>query len=110
MAKYKLGSEESRSVAVKTVNNTSFDQDDVMREIELISKCSHKNIVEYIGHYKDPYGMHIVTEYMAGGDLHEYLINENNVKKNIVVLKFFRNQLLVMLFYIFFKFAKPWSI
>lgn len=76
-----MGSEESRSVAVKTVNNTSFDQDDVMREIELISKCFHKNIVEYIGHYKDLYGMHIVTEYMAGGDLHEYLINENNVKK-----------------------------
>lgn len=83
MAKYKVDSQESRSVAVKTIHNTNFDYDDVMREIELISKCSHKNIVEYIGYYRDPYGMHIVTEYMAGGDLHEYLINENNVSKKI---------------------------
>lgn len=79
LAKYKLNSQDSREVAVKTVNNRSFDHNDVMREIDLIGKCFHKNIVEYIGHYRDTYGMHIVTEYMAGGDLHNYLIDENNV-------------------------------
>ena len=50
-----------------------------MREIELISGCKHPNIVEYVGHFQNLRGIHIVTEYMAGGDLHEFLINGDNV-------------------------------
>uniref|UniRef100_A0A915DN09 receptor protein-tyrosine kinase n=1 Tax=Ditylenchus dipsaci TaxID=166011 RepID=A0A915DN09_9BILA len=78
LAEYEFNTMVSKRVAVKAINNSSFEYQDIMREIELISKCSHKNIVEYIGHYRDLYGIHIVTEYMAGGDLHEFLINENN--------------------------------
>ncbi|KAI1724595.1 protein tyrosine kinase domain-containing protein [Ditylenchus destructor] len=48
-----------------------------MREIDLISRCSHKNIVEFVGYYTD-IGVHIVTEYMAGGDLHNYLQDPRN--------------------------------
>lgn len=67
-----------RKVAVKTVYNNNFNEEDVMREINLISRCRHVNIVEYVGHFKDIHGIHIVTEYMAGGDLHNFLIDESN--------------------------------
>lgn len=69
----------SREVAVKTINNSNSKIEDIMREIELISKCNHKNIIEYIGHYCNFGQMNIVTEYMAGGDLHQALIDEKFV-------------------------------
>jgi len=55
------GEEEERYVAVKTVTNSDFNSEDVLREIELISRCRHENIVEYVGQYTTGFGVHIVT-------------------------------------------------
>ncbi len=78
------GSDEEQYVAVKTVTNSDFDSEDIMREIRLIAKCTHSNIVEYVGHYRTGFGIHIVTEFMAGGDLHKFLLDENNVREGAV--------------------------
>jgi serine/threonine protein kinase len=80
LATYFNGIQE-KNVAVKTVYNKHFNNDDVLREIVLISTCKHRNIVEYVGYYPDLGGIiHIVTEYMGGGDLHRFLMDEINVR------------------------------
>ncbi|KAH7706813.1 TK/Met protein kinase [Aphelenchoides avenae] len=76
---YQNGSHEE-TVAVKKIMNGHFEREDVMREIGLMAGCSHKNIVRFIGHYceRGDETIHIVTEFMEGGDLHKYLQNDEN--------------------------------
>lgn len=68
-------------VAVKNIHSVCFDIDDALREIRLISDCNHPNIVAFIGYFKDPKfdSLHLVTEYMPGGNLHDYLRDPSNV-------------------------------
>ena len=80
-------------VAVKALKeNASFKtQQDFKREIDLISDLKHENIVCILGVVlnKEPYCM--LFEYMANGDLHEYLIaNSPNEGKTLTQLEFLK--------------------
>uniref|UniRef100_A0A914DBF3 receptor protein-tyrosine kinase n=1 Tax=Acrobeloides nanus TaxID=290746 RepID=A0A914DBF3_9BILA len=72
---YRPTSRSEIQVAVKNIHNINFDIDDALREMELISNCEHPNIVSFIGYFKDANfdSLHLVTEYMPGGNLHTYL-------------------------------------
>lgn len=67
-------------VAVKEI----FDGD--FREVKLISRCNHPNIVSYYGYFRQQGKICLVMEYLAGGDLHKYLINMKNVSHKIVLV------------------------
>lgn len=68
-------------VAVKIIKN-STSMAEIQQEVALISKCQHPNIVQYIDHFiSDLCLIHIVIEYMGGGDLHRFLINWKNVSE-----------------------------
>lgn len=66
----------TRCVAVKSVFGAEYS---VMREVGFLSECKHANVIELIGFYVDSVGTHIVTEFMPGGDLSNYLTNEQSV-------------------------------
>jgi serine/threonine protein kinase len=67
-------------VAVKIIKNAS-SLAEIQQEVEMISKCQHPNVVQYVGHFMSEMSLiHIVIEYMGGGDLHRFLINAKNVK------------------------------
>lgn len=78
---YRPSGKNEIQVAVKSIQNIYFDTDDALREIKLISDCQHQNIVSFIGYFKDPKfeSLHLVTEYMPGGNLHNYLRDPLNV-------------------------------
>jgi serine/threonine protein kinase len=68
-------------VAVKCIENAiAFNDEDFKREIRLTSKCDHKNVVKFIGWFKKEGKLHLVTEYIDGGNLREYLMSPLNVR------------------------------
>ncbi|XP_032595238.1 tyrosine-protein kinase transmembrane receptor Ror isoform X1 [Drosophila grimshawi] len=79
------------NVAIKALkeNASVKTQQDFRREIELISDLKHQNIVCILGVIlnKEPFCM--LFEYMANGDLHEFLISNSPVeKKSLLQLEF----------------------
>uniref|UniRef100_A0A914QRE3 Protein kinase domain-containing protein n=1 Tax=Panagrolaimus davidi TaxID=227884 RepID=A0A914QRE3_9BILA len=77
-------------VAVKILK-PNCRKGDTLEEIKLLSSCKHENIVTFVGWMEPPEvvkfndametsdeQMGIITEYMGGGDLHTYLINNEN--------------------------------
>uniref|UniRef100_A0A914PFD3 Protein kinase domain-containing protein n=1 Tax=Panagrolaimus davidi TaxID=227884 RepID=A0A914PFD3_9BILA len=64
-------------VAVKTVKlHISFSS--IQKEIEIMEECDHPNIVKFVGWLQEGSYTHIVTEFMHGGNLHNYLLNDKN--------------------------------
>ncbi|ALC39199.1 Ror, partial [Drosophila busckii] len=81
------------NVAIKALkeNASVKTQQDFKREIELISDLKHQNIVCILGVIlnKEPYCM--LFEYMANGDLHEFLISNSPIeKKSLLQLEFLK--------------------
>ncbi|XP_034669609.1 LOW QUALITY PROTEIN: tyrosine-protein kinase transmembrane receptor Ror [Drosophila subobscura] len=79
------------TVAIKALkeNASLKTQQDFKREIELISDLKHQNIVCILGVVlnKEPYCM--LFEYMANGDVHEFLIsNSPSEGKSLTQLEF----------------------
>lgn len=74
------------NVAIKALkeNASIKTQQDFRREIELISDLKHQNIVCILGVIlnKEPYCM--LFEYMANGDLHEFLISNSPMEKKLL--------------------------
>ena len=72
-------------VAVKVLKRGHYRFDDLVREIKLIDACDHPNIVRLIGYihssgtYTSNDDIVMAMEFMNGGDLHNYLINDRLV-------------------------------
>lgn len=65
LAKEKIS---DRLVAIKQLKNTDKkEQEDIIREIQFISKFSHKNIVSYYHHFFHDEKLHLVMEYCSAG-------------------------------------------
>eukprot|EP00760_Papus_ankaliazontas_P035087 PhM_4_TR7613/c0_g1_i1/m.33271/K08857/NEK1_4_5; NIMA (never in mitosis gene a)-related kinase 1/4/5 len=57
------------SKAIDTASMTPKELRDVQREIEILAKVNHPNIVRYREHFQDGSLMFIIMEYADGGDL-----------------------------------------
>lgn len=71
-------------VVAKVINNI-VDEDDkklIKRELDMLIKIKHPNIVQFLGYVGNPFI--IVTEYISNGDLLKYITNNKfNLKKKI---------------------------
>uniref|UniRef100_A0AC34RIS6 Protein kinase domain-containing protein n=1 Tax=Panagrolaimus sp. JU765 TaxID=591449 RepID=A0AC34RIS6_9BILA len=65
-----------QEVAVKELYDLG-NFSEAMKEINMMKICQHPNIVTFIGWIQDVRLM-IVTEYMSGGSVHDFLRNENS--------------------------------
>lgn len=79
-AKVYEGKYKNQNVAVKIVNKGETPEEIARREarfareVAMLSKVQHKNLVKFIGACKEPF-MVIVTEILLGGTLRKYLLN-----------------------------------
>lgn len=79
-AKVYEGKYKNQSVAIKIVNKGETAEDiskreaRFAREVAMLSRVQHKNLVKFIGACKEPV-MVIVTEILLGGTLRKYLLN-----------------------------------
>ena len=75
-------------VAIKVIKKDTTKQNDmelVRTEIDIMKLCHHPNIVRLLDHFENAEYIFIVMEYIAGGDLTEYMKkNKYNFKEERV--------------------------
>jgi tRNA A-37 threonylcarbamoyl transferase component Bud32 len=79
-------------VAVKTIR-PSLSKDrmvvkDFRHEVELLVKIRHPNIVQFLGAVTQQPPLMLITEYLAGGDLHELLRKKYSVLSAPLIVKY----------------------
>ena len=56
------------------------ERDDLIREVEIMYKIHHPNIVKLFGHFEDNIYCYLVMEYIEGGELFSYIPEEGKPK------------------------------
>ncbi|XP_056177144.1 serine/threonine-protein kinase STY46-like [Syzygium oleosum] len=80
----------SQDVAIKLLRTEHLNktmQQEFAQEVYIMRKIRHKNIVQFIGACTRPPRLCIVTEYMSGGSLFDFLHKQNDVLKLSTVLR-----------------------
>ena len=90
-AKNVAGGEELEFV-MKEIRCSDKDADAGKQEIEILKKCSHENVVQYIEHFFEDGKLNIVMEFCRGGDLMELIEKKkpNNYFPESTVIDFFQ--------------------
>uniref|UniRef100_A0A7E4VGI0 receptor protein-tyrosine kinase n=1 Tax=Panagrellus redivivus TaxID=6233 RepID=A0A7E4VGI0_PANRE len=81
---FKTSARDYEPVAVKIFRNEYallVNTNELIDELKVSRRVHHSNIVAFIGHTYIDRTLHIVTEFMAGGSLYDYITNDSNVLK-----------------------------
>ena len=71
-------------VAVKIVNKCELDHDNlnkISREIEIMRRLSHKNIIQLYQVMESDSFMYIITEYAAKGEIFDWLVTNKRMSE-----------------------------
>ena len=71
-------------VAVKIVNKCELDHDNlnkISREIEIMRRLSHKNIIQLYQVMESDTFMYIITEYAANGEIFDWLVSNKRMSE-----------------------------
>ncbi|MED6200866.1 hypothetical protein PIB30_089448 [Stylosanthes scabra] len=80
-----------QDVAVKVMRSEQLNdalEDEFAQEVTILKQVHHKNVVRFIGACTKSPNLCIVTEYMPGGSLYDYLHKNHNVLELSPLLKF----------------------
>ena len=73
-----------RRVAIKQIKIDSHNKNLVLKEIDVLKKVEHPNIVNYFNFLKEDNYIFIIMEFLEGGTLKEYIQeNSNNIIEDI---------------------------
>ncbi|XP_076926754.1 serine/threonine-protein kinase STY46-like [Bidens hawaiensis] len=84
------GTYRSQEVAIKMLKAehiTTTMQQEFAQEVYIMRKIRHKNVVQFIGACTDPSNLCIVTEFMSGGSVYDYLHKQKGTFKLPILLK-----------------------
>ena len=96
-----LWTKHQRKVAVKTLKEETMEVDDFLREANVMKKLKHKNLVQLIGVCTREAPFYIITEFMEGGNLLEYLRDpEKNKDLDALMLMYFATQVASAMMYL----------
>ncbi|ESR47674.1 hypothetical protein CICLE_v10003619mg [Citrus x clementina] len=80
-----------QDVAVKVLRSEHLNdtlEDEFVQEVAILREVQHRNVVRFIGASTKSPHLCIVTEYMPGGSLYDYLHKNHNVLKLSQLLRF----------------------
>uniref|UniRef100_A0A183CEA3 Protein kinase domain-containing protein n=1 Tax=Globodera pallida TaxID=36090 RepID=A0A183CEA3_GLOPA len=78
-ARYRFSPTAYRSVVAKVPSCDAFHLSNIVGETRINAQLRHPRVVEYVGFYRDAFDdVRIVSEFMAGGDLHSFLVDKRN--------------------------------
>ena len=73
-----------RRVAIKQIKIDTENKNLVLKEIEVLKKVEHQNIVQYFNFLKEDNYIFIIMEFLEGGTLKEYIQeNKDNITEEI---------------------------
>ncbi|XP_019464993.1 PREDICTED: serine/threonine-protein kinase STY46-like isoform X3 [Lupinus angustifolius] len=75
----------NQDVAIKVLKNGNLNENiqrEFSREVYILRKIKHKNVIELIGACTIPSSLYIVTEYMSGGSMYDFL----HIQKAVLTL------------------------
>jgi len=80
--------DENQLVAIKAIHKDRLkpsELESVLTEAAVLASLEHPNVIQYIEHFEDHHKFYIVTEYLAGGELFDRIVqkeyyNENDVR------------------------------
>ncbi|KAL3613920.1 Serine/threonine-protein kinase sty46 [Castilleja foliolosa] len=84
------GTYRSQEVAIKILKTERLNtelQKEFAQEVYIMRKVRHKNVVQFIGACTRPQNLCIVTEYMSGGSVYDYLHKQRGTFKLPALLK-----------------------
>ncbi|XP_076932057.1 serine/threonine-protein kinase STY46-like [Bidens hawaiensis] len=84
------GTYRSQEVAIKMLKAehiTTTMQQEFAQEVYIMRKIRHKNVVQFIGACTEPSNLCIVTEFMSGGSVYDYLHKQKGTFKLPILLK-----------------------
>ena len=78
---YKVQSYKTNKICAMKVIDRQYikHQDDdqkFLKEIEILCKLEHPNIIKMYEYFQDDKNYYIITEYISGGDLYEFIAND----------------------------------
>ncbi|XP_072950567.1 serine/threonine-protein kinase STY46-like isoform X1 [Typha angustifolia] len=85
------GSYLGEDVAIKILRSEHVNENLVLefsQEVSILREVHHSNIVRFIGACTKPPQLSIVTEYMSGGNLYDFLHKQHKVLELSLLLKF----------------------
>ena len=91
-----------RRVAIKQIKMDTENKNLVLKEIEVLKKVEHQNIVQYFNFLKEDNYMFIIMEFLEGGTLKEY-IQENADKITEVIAREIIQQIFNALSYLHYS-------
>ena len=67
-------------VAIKVLNKGKLQDQigEILREVDILTKLDHPNIVKYYETYDDDKYLYLVMEYIGGGELFEHIYEQKN--------------------------------
>ncbi|XP_068639775.1 serine/threonine-protein kinase STY46-like isoform X2 [Aristolochia californica] len=80
----------SQDVAIKALKPERVNADmqrEFAQEVYIMRKVRHKNVVQFIGACTRPPSLYIVTEYMSGGSVYDFIHKQKSVFKLPSLLK-----------------------
>ncbi|PKI76068.1 hypothetical protein CRG98_003540 [Punica granatum] len=80
-----------QDVAIKILRSEHINEApaaEFAQEVEILREVEHRNVVRFIGACTKPPHLCIVTEYMPGGSLYDYLHNHHDSLKLFQLVKF----------------------
>nr|XP_043623977.1 serine/threonine-protein kinase STY46 [Erigeron canadensis] len=84
------GTYRSQEVAIKILKTERVNSDlqkEFAQEVYILRKVRHKNVVQFIGACTKPPSLCIVTEFMSGGSVYDYLHKQKGTFKLPMLLK-----------------------
>ncbi|XP_029127866.1 serine/threonine-protein kinase STY46 isoform X2 [Cajanus cajan] len=72
----------NQDVAIKVLKHENFNENiqrEFAQEVYILSKIHHKNVVKFVGACTKPPNLYLVTEYMSGGSMFDFLHKQKTV-------------------------------
>ncbi|TKY75293.1 Serine/threonine-protein kinase HT1 [Spatholobus suberectus] len=72
----------NQDVAIKVLKHENLNeniQKEFAQEVYILSKIQHKNVVKFVGACTKPPNLYLVTEYMSGGSMFDFLHKQKTV-------------------------------
>ena len=63
-----------KEVAIKQISKDKANFNLLSREVGIMKRCDHENIIKFYGCYEDPNYVYIATEYAKGGELFNHIV------------------------------------